>query len=126
VTLREKVLFHQIHPLKLATDFTGSFVSTWLLWRHEFLLGAIIGLVPSVAVTVAMLVWLDLTRLRDSTFGRYVTQHMTPFVQAVRLAGQGGMWLGAWLHIPWMIAVGFVVIIAAWTHAIPSWRSRVR
>jgi hypothetical protein len=124
LTLRERALFHQIHPLKLATDISGAFASTWLLWQHELLLGLVVGFAPSVVVTVAMLQWLDVTRLRDSVFGRYVAQHMTPLAQAVRSAGQIGIWIGAWMHVPWAIVVGIVVIILGWTYSVPSWLSR--
>lgn len=40
---RDKILYHQIHPAKLAVDIVGGVVSTWLSWRHELLLGMVIG-----------------------------------------------------------------------------------
>jgi hypothetical protein len=32
----EKVLYHQIHPAKLAADISASLVSTYLMWRRRF------------------------------------------------------------------------------------------
>ena len=29
----EKVLYHQIHPAKLAADVSGSLLSSYLMWR---------------------------------------------------------------------------------------------
>ena len=123
---REKLLYHQIHPLKLAVDITSSLASTWLLWRHELLWGLLVAWAPSVAVTVAMVRWMDFTRQRDSTFGRYVAHHMTRLAEAVRLGGQFGMWFGAWFHSAWAIAAGVVVIILGWTYSLPLRRSRIR
>src|SRR5829696_9704847 len=34
--LSEKVLYHQIHPAKLAADVSGSLLSTYLMWRRRF------------------------------------------------------------------------------------------
>jgi hypothetical protein len=34
--LSEKVLYHQIHPAKLAADITGSIISTYLMWHRRF------------------------------------------------------------------------------------------
>jgi hypothetical protein len=31
----EKVLYHHIHPAKLAADVSGSIVSTYLMWRKS-------------------------------------------------------------------------------------------
>jgi hypothetical protein len=124
LSLREKTLYHQIHPLKLAVDISGGLVSTWMLWRHELLLGLLVAFVPSVAVTLSMVRWMDFTRQRDSSFGRYVEYHMTRLAEAVRLGGQGGMWIGAWFHAVWPIVAGVVVIVFGWTYSLPSWRRR--
>jgi hypothetical protein len=121
---REKVLYHQIHPLKLATDITGSAVSTWLMWRHELVLAMVIGWLPSIAVTLAMLRWMDFARQRDSALGRYVAFHMTRTAAAVRFAGQAVMWLGAWRHAAWWIPAGALIIAAGWTYSLPAWRAR--
>jgi hypothetical protein len=123
---REKLLYHQVHPLKLAVDIGTSLTSTWLLWRHELLLGMLVAWVPSVAVTLAMVRWMDFTRERDSTFGRYVAHHMTRVAEAVRFGGQFIMWFGAWFHAAWVIAAGVVVIVLGWTYSLPFSRSRAR
>ncbi|MBV9950095.1 MAG: N-6 DNA methylase [Myxococcales bacterium] len=73
---RERVLYRQIHPLKLAVDVTGGFVSTWLVWRHALVAALLVGFPPSVIASAWMLGSMDFTRQRDSTFGRYVAYHM--------------------------------------------------
>jgi hypothetical protein len=35
MNLKEKCLYHQIHPLKLFTDIGAAFGSLYLLWRHR-------------------------------------------------------------------------------------------
>ena len=121
---RDKLLYHQIHPLKLATDITGGAVSTWLMWRHELALAMLIGWLPSIALTLAMLRWMDFERQRDSALGRYVAFHMTRTAGAVRFAGQGVAWLGAWLHAAWWIPAGAAIVVAGWTYSLPAWRAR--
>ena len=54
LTSSEKLLYHQIHPLKLAVDITTSLGSTWLLWRHELALGLLVAWVPSIAITMLL------------------------------------------------------------------------
>jgi hypothetical protein len=55
----DKILYHQIHPAKLAVDIAAGVVSTWLLWRHQLLLGMLIAWLPSIVVTAAMMRWMD-------------------------------------------------------------------
>lgn len=50
MTRTQKLLYQQIHPLKLLTDFTTSFASSWLLWTRHWLEAGIVGLSPSVLV----------------------------------------------------------------------------
>ena len=115
---REKLLYHQIHPLKLAVDVTTSVTSSWLLWRHHLWLGMIAGWVPSIVVTFAMVRWMDFTRQRDSAFGHYLARHMTRTAEGVRFAGQFGMWVGAWFHAFWAIGAGAAVVILGWTYSL--------
>jgi len=39
---------------------------------------------------------------------------MTRPMEATRVAGDLVMVAGAWLHLPWVIALGLAVIVAAW------------
>ena len=120
----DKILYHQIHPAKLAVDIAGGAISTWLLWQHQLLLGMLIAWLPSIVLTAAMVRWMDFARQRDSAFGRYVAHHMTHTAWAVRFAGQGCAWLAAWLHAPWAIIAGAAIIVGGWTYSLPSWRAR--
>lgn len=50
MTPQEKMLYHQIHPLKLATDISAEIVSLYLFWKHKLLAGMLAALVPPVIV----------------------------------------------------------------------------
>lgn len=118
MTRAEKYLYHQIHPLKLLTDVGTSFASTWLLWEQRWALAGVIALAPSIAASALLISRADLDRYRRSPLGRYVANHMTRKVEAVRLLGQLLMWLGAASHVPWVIPFGFVVVVFAWLNGL--------
>jgi len=109
MTRAERLLYHQIHPLKLLTDVTTSFASTWLLWQARWVPALVVAFAPSVLVTVLLLRRADLDRLRDSRLGRYVSTFMTRRVEALRFGGQLVMWAGAAAHVPWLVPLGFTV-----------------
>jgi len=114
MTQVEKLLYHQIHPLKLLVDVGTSFASTWLLWEARWGLAASVGFLPSVITSVLLVALVDLERYKCTPLGHYVTRYMTASVTALRIAGQLLMWLGAALHIPWLPPFGFIIVIFAW------------
>ena len=118
MTRSEKYLYHQIHPLKLLTDFGSSFASTWLLWEAQWSLAAIVAFVPSIIISAILIGVVDLERYRHTPLGHYITSHMTPAVTSVRGLGQLLMWAGALLHIPWLLPFGFIVIVFAWLNGL--------
>ncbi len=116
----DKLLYHQIHPAKLAADVTGSLISTYLLWRRKFGPAMLSAFVPAVLASAFVLRFADLERLRQSFFGHYIRRFMTPRIEAWRFAGQVVMWLGAWYHQFWLIPAGVAIVITAWTSG--RWR----
>lgn len=114
MTQVERYLYHQIHPAKVLTDVTTSFASTWLLWQGRWAVAAVVAFAPSVVVSALMLWRADLSWLPRTALGRYVAGYMTRRVEAVRLAGQAVMWIGAATQVPWLIPTGFMVIVFAW------------
>ena len=114
----EKVLYHQIHPLKLAVDITGGIASTVLVWQHALAFALAVGFIPSILVTAGMISTMDFEAQRDSALGHYIAKNMPPLAQGVRMLGQIGAWVGAWEHSPAGIAAGALVIIGGWTWAL--------
>jgi hypothetical protein len=114
MTLRERVLYHQIHPLKLLADGSAEIVSCRLLWQHRLRAGLLVHFVPPVVASAALLRWGDLEPQRRSAFGRYVARHMTRQMEAVRFAGDLVMAAGAWYRRPALLAAGLAIVLAGW------------
>jgi hypothetical protein len=70
MTLKERVLYHQIHPAKLAADIAGAIVSTFLLWRQQFGAAMLAAFVPAIVVSAIVLRFADLRWLEESAPGR--------------------------------------------------------
>jgi hypothetical protein len=114
MTISEKILYHQIHPLKLGTDIVFAIISLYFLWQHELILGLVLHYAPPIIASALVISFAGLNRQRDSAFGRYVKRMMTHTVEAARFAGDIVMVIGAWYHSPITIASGLLIILAAW------------
>lgn len=123
MTRQERLLFHQLHPLKLLTDFTTSFASAWLLWEARWLEAAAVAFLPSFVVTGWLVARADLDGLQRSLMGRYVAEHMTRTATSIRIAGQLVMWVGAAVHVPWLLPLGLMTVIFGWVRGL--WASPV-
>jgi len=111
---REKALYHQIHPVKMFTDVSTSFVSLFLIWQHNLMAGLSIGIIPSIVVSAVLIRFANLEKLKQSLFGRYVARYMTNRMQALRLLGQVVGWLGAWYRIVFVVILGYLAILLGW------------
>jgi len=118
MTLKEKMLFHQIHPAKLATDWLAAAVSLYFFWQHQLLVGLILHFLPPILASFLLVRYAALERYRHAPFGRYVERHMTRFIEAVRLFGDVVMMLGAWAHDLQLLLLGLAVIIGAWCNGL--------
>jgi hypothetical protein len=116
----EKVLYHQIHPVKLAADVGGSLVSTYLMWHRRFAAAMFAAFVPAVVASALVIGYADPERRKHSRFGRYVRRYMDWRVEAWRSFGQVVMWVGAWYRVGKLVPVGLAIIVAAWASGV--WR----
>jgi hypothetical protein len=114
----DRVLLHQVHPVKLAADISASLVSNTLLWRHRPLAGIVIRYALPVVGSAVVLSFADVERLRDTAAGRYVLANMSPGAMAVRLAGDAVMAVGSWYRRPPLIALGLVIVAAGWSQGL--------
>jgi hypothetical protein len=110
----DKVLYHQIHPLKLGTDILASLVSLYFFWQHRLVVGLLLHLAPPLIASVVIIYMVDLEPERQSTFGQYVKKMMTHKIEAIRLGGDVVMVLGAWSRSLPLIGVGLAIVIAGW------------
>ena len=114
MTLQEKILYHQVHPLKLATDIFTSVLSTYFLWvKNDFgFWGTFLS--PSLIVTLLVIRFANLERLKASRSGRYISRFMTKKIELLRLIGQIIVWFSAWNHFLFGVVAGVAVILMAW------------
>jgi hypothetical protein len=122
VTLKEKILFHQIHPAKLATDIAAAVVSLYFLWQHELAVGLATHIIPPPVGSAAVIRFADLEPYKTSRIGAYLARYMTPTAQAARLAGDLITVVAAWYHSPADIVVGLAIILAGWTYGLLFFR----
>jgi hypothetical protein len=117
---KDELLLHQVHWTKLTADGTASIVSLVLIWTGHRVVGLIVHFVIP-AVASAVLLRTDTSPLRSTRRGRYVLEHMPPVAQAVRLAGDAVMTVGAWRRSGFLIIAGLLIVIVGWSHGlIPS------
>src|SRR5215469_27601 len=115
MTLKEKVLYHQIHPLKLTADVGCEPVSLYFFWHHDLALGLATHFVPPIAASLILIRWADFEVIKRSRAGTYLRRNMTRIVEGFRFAGDIVMVLGAWFHRPRLIIARLIVILYAWS-----------
>ncbi len=119
MNLRERLLYHQIHPAKLLTDWITTIPTLYLLWQHDLILGLLVAFVPSLAASILLIRLVNLEKYKQSKFGKYLSNYMTKTMQTLRFVGFILMMLGAWFHSFWfLIPLGIVVILLAWLRGI--------
>jgi len=118
MTLQEKTLYHQIHPLKLFTDISAEFVSLYLFWKRKLIAGLVVMFVPPILVSALIIRLANLETYKQSAFGQYVRLYMTLPVVLVRVLGTVLTHLGAWYRIPVLIPLGLMTVLLGWLRGI--------
>ena len=128
MTPQEKRLYHQIHPLKLATDISAEIVSLYLFWKHRLLAGMLVLLVPPVIASTLIMRLANLETYRQSTLGRYIREFMTPSAVALRILGTVITHVGAWFRKPALIPLGLAMVLLGWMRGklLPNRRTRIQ
>ena len=111
---KEKILYHQIHPLKLIVDISTACASIYLMWDRQWIIALLVGFIPSVIITLFMSTLMDFEKQKRSAFGQYVARFMDRRVEACRILGYSIMLGGAWFRSSMVIIFGFLVIVLAW------------
>lgn len=110
----ERLLYHQIYPVKLLVDWSMALISLCLFWQHELLPGIAVAVIPTVLVSFLVIQFADLYRYKKSRMGRYVHKYMTTEAQATRLFGFLVCAAGAWYQMLPVVAVGVILVILVW------------
>ncbi len=118
MTSQEKSLYHQIHPLKLFTDWSTGLIALYFFWQNNLVIALFIAFVPSIFVSLMLVRFVNLEKYKQSSFGKYIRQYMTRQVELVRLAGYALMALGAWYHVAWLIPIGLLIILLGWLRGV--------
>jgi hypothetical protein len=113
----EDFVLHQIRWTKLAADAAAEIGSLPLIWTGRRTTGLVVHFVTP-AIASAVLLRADTSGLRSTRRGRYVLKHMPPAAQAVRLAGDAVMTIGAWQRNGRLIAAGTLIVIVGWSHGL--------
>lgn len=116
--MKEKVLYHQIHPAKLLTDWGTMAVALSLLWQHRWRLALIVAFVPSIIASYTLIRYADLEPYKQSRFGAYIAGSMTRTMEGIRFLGAAVMMVGAWRRRGWMLPAGLLIILAGWMRGI--------
>lgn len=111
---REKILYHQIHPLKLFTDVSVGFLALRLLWQRKPGWALAVAFGPPLAVSAWLIGRADLEAYKHSRLGKYLAEYMTISMQALRFLGFGVMAGGAWFHIRGLLPLGFALVLLGW------------
>lgn len=114
MTLQEKILYHQIHALKLLTDWGTGLLALYFFWGRHLVPALLVAIVPPLVVSGILIRFASLGRYAECRGGRFVKQHMTRARELLRLAGYVVMAAGAWYHLPCLILAGLFVILLAW------------
>src|SRR5215470_9348390 len=114
----ERVLVHQVHPAKIGADVSASLVSNVLLWQGRSKAAVAVRMGLPVAGSAAVLGLADLDALARTRRGRYVLAHMPPSAQAVRLAGDAVMGIGAYRRSSMLMLAGAAIVVIGWSHAL--------
>jgi hypothetical protein len=118
MTLREKILFHQVHPAKLATDVLSAVISLYFFWQHQLVIALLAHFVPPPVASAMVTRFADLKPYKSSRLGAYLIRYMTPVAQATRLIGDLITIIAAWFHSPIGIAAGLILVLAAWSYGL--------
>jgi len=114
LAFRERIVVHQVHPFKLATDWFTAVAAGWLFWNHEMVTALLVGFVPSIVVSLYMIMRVDLGRLADTPLGKYVASPRTRPSDGIRFLGLAIAWWGAWMNQVLPVGVGLAVILIGW------------
>jgi hypothetical protein len=118
VNLQDKTLYHQIHPLKLFTDWSTGIAALVLFWQHNLLPALLLAFIPSILVSFVLVRFANLERYQGSAFGKYIRSYMTRRMEIMRFAGYALMAVGAWYHLVWLIPLGLLVVVVAWLRGV--------
>ena len=126
MTIREKVLYHQVHLLTLSADAVAFAAGAVLLWHQHLLRAMAIGLGLPIAASIIVIQSVNLERLARSRSGHYVARYMTRWTVVARVIGVLIAWDGAWNRSAFWCVVGLLMVALVWARGVLDDRSILR
>lgn len=116
---KERKLYHQIHPIKRGADIGSAIAFLFLLWRHRIVLALVVGFIPPIIVSCVMMIWPTQCGERQEFSVRQVCLaiHDSDDRSRSTLTLVPMAW-GAWTHHIWLIELGFVLLLVAWSNGL--------
>lgn len=118
MNLPEKSLYQQIHPVRLFSDWAGGFTACYFFWQHDLVAGIIVAFIPSLIVSLIVVKFTDLQKLKNSTFGRYHKRIYNKTIDLARLGGFIVMASGSWYQSFEIAGAGLAIIIWTWMYGL--------
>ncbi|MFA6456424.1 MAG: hypothetical protein WCW40_06330 [Bacteroidota bacterium] len=118
MNLLEKNLYQQIHPVRLTTDVCTAFYACYLLWQQELIGALIVAFIPSLFVSLTIVRFTNLERIKNSAFGKYYKRIYSKTVEFIRLVGFAIMAVASWNQSLQFAGAGFAVILMTWMYGL--------
>ncbi len=115
--MQEKVLYHQIHPAKLAADIGGAFISYYFFWVHQPLIAIAAAFLPAIIGSIIVIRFADIEKIKMSPFGRRM-KNMSRGIEGLRFAGYIISAAGAWYNDALWIFLGLAFVAGCWVYVL--------
>jgi hypothetical protein len=96
VTLQEKLLYHHLHPVKVAADASALVITAALLWQQHLFRAVAVGIALPVGASIFVLSFAAEETWSLVRSGRHRSVGVMAIVVLVRTAATFVFWIGAW------------------------------
>ena|SRR5215813_2263127 len=104
---QDKLLYHQIHPIKLIVDVGGTPPALYLLWQHKLRAGLVLSFAPPLLVSALLIRYADLNPYQRSALGKFMHTYKRPSCKP-----------SGWQHQISLILFGFLIVLMAWARGL--------
>lgn len=118
MTFQEKNLYQQIHPVRLLTDWITGIGACFLFWQRDIWFGVTLSFLPSLIVSLLIVRFADLEKIKNSAFGQYFQRTYTRKVDLIRFFGFLVVASASWWQMVPGIVAGFLIIVGTWTYGL--------
>ncbi|MBI3627042.1 hypothetical protein HY224_03280 [Candidatus Uhrbacteria bacterium] len=114
ITQEEKILYHQVHPLKLIIEWSGALLALYFFWQGEMWKGIFMAFLPAVFSSWLVIQWADFKSIKNTHLGQNFKHYLAKHLKALRMLGYLLTVLGAIYNSTSTVTFGLAVIITSW------------